>query len=48
MTLLDYVGFDVAKEYYINDAGGQINTLAQSAYHRYLEALGEDVGEVPV
>lgn len=46
-TLLDYVGFDVAKEYYINDAGGQINTLAQSAYHRYLEALGEDVGEVP-
>jgi len=47
VTLLDYVGFDVAKEYYINDAGGQINTLAQSAYHRYLEALGEDVGEVP-
>lgn len=46
-TLLDYVGFDVAKEYYINDAGGQINTLAQSAYHRYLEALGEDVGEIP-
>lgn len=46
-TLLDYVGFDVAKEYYINDAGGQINTLAQSAYYRYLEALGEDVGEIP-
>lgn len=46
-TLLDYVGFDVAKEYYINDAGGQINTLAQSAYHRYLEALGEEIGEIP-
>lgn len=46
-TLLDFVGYDVAKEYYINDAGGQINTLAQSAYYRYLQALGEDVGETP-
>lgn len=46
-TLLEYVGYNVAKEYYINDAGGQINTLAQSAYHRYLEALGENVGDIP-
>jgi arginyl-tRNA synthetase len=46
-TLLEYVGYDVAKEYYINDAGGQINTLARSAYYRYLQTLGEDVGEIP-
>lgn len=46
-TLLDHVGYDVAKEYYINDAGGQINTLARSAHLRYLEALGEDIGEIP-
>lgn len=46
-TLLDYVGYDVTKEYYINDAGGQIDVLARSAYLRYLEALGEDIGEIP-
>ena len=46
-NLLSYAGFDVTKEYYVNDAGGQIDVLANSLYHRYLEALGEDVGSVP-
>lgn len=46
-NLLGYAGFDVIKEYYVNDAGGQIDVLANSLYHRYLEALGEDVGEMP-
>ncbi|MBT6329731.1 MAG: arginine--tRNA ligase [Kordiimonadaceae bacterium] len=46
-TLLDHVGYDVTREYYINDAGGQIDVLARSAYLRYLEALGEVVGEIP-
>ncbi|MFM7702823.1 MAG: arginine--tRNA ligase, partial [Alphaproteobacteria bacterium] len=40
--LMQKVGFEVLKEYYINDAGGQINTLLKSAYIRYLQALGED------
>src|SRR5690606_27596692 len=39
--LLDYVGYDVTREYYINDAGGQVDVLAQSAFLRYREALGE-------
>ena len=34
-------------EYYINDAGGQVDTLAGSAYLRYREALGEEIGEIP-
>ena len=46
-TLLDHVGFDVTREYYINDAGGQIDVLARSAYLRYLEALGEPTQEIP-
>ena len=46
-TLLDHVGYDVTREYYINDAGGQIDVLARSAYHRYLEALGETVSDIP-
>jgi len=46
-ALLAKVGFKVAKEYYINDAGGQVDTLARSAYLRYREALGEDIGEIP-
>ncbi len=46
-TLLDYIGYDVTREYYINDAGGQIDVLARSTYLRYLEALGEIVGEIP-
>ncbi|MBL4603475.1 MAG: arginine--tRNA ligase [Emcibacteraceae bacterium] len=45
-TLLDHVGYDVSREYYINDAGGQIDVLARSAYVRYLEALGENIGEI--
>jgi len=40
-------GYNVTKEYYINDAGSQVDTLAQSAYLRYLEALGRDIGEIP-
>ena len=46
-SLLEATGYDVAREYYINDAGGQINVLANSVYLRYLEALGEDIGEIP-
>ena len=45
--LLTKAGFNVTKEYYINDAGNQINLLAQSAYLRYREARGEDIGEIP-
>ena len=46
-ALLAKVGFKVTKEYYINDAGGQVDTLARSAYLRYREALGEEIGEIP-
>ncbi len=46
-TLLDHVGYDVTREYYINDAGGQIDVLARSTYLRYLEAIGETVDEIP-
>ncbi|KLN61445.1 arginyl-tRNA synthetase [Kiloniella spongiae] len=46
-ALLAKVGYDVSKEYYINDAGNQVNVLANSAYLRYREALGEDIGEIP-
>jgi len=42
-TLLQKVGYDVLKEYYINDAGSQITTLLKSAYLRYLQACGKDV-----
>jgi arginyl-tRNA synthetase len=45
-SLLAYSGYDVTREYYINDAGGQIDVLAQSAFLRYREALGETV-EIP-
>lgn len=45
--LLDKAGFAVCKEYYINDAGVQIDTLARSAHLRYREALGEDIGDIP-
>ena len=44
--LLEYAGWDVTKEYYINDAGGQVDTLARSAHLRYGEALGETI-EIP-
>ena len=46
-NLFSFAGFDVTKEYYVNDAGGQIGVLARSLYHRYCEALGDDVGSVP-
>ena len=46
-ALLKFSGYDVTKEYYMNDAGGQVNVLAESAYLRYREALGEDIGEIP-
>jgi len=46
-TLLEYAGHKVIREYYINDAGGQVDVLARSAHLRYREALGEDVGAIP-
>ncbi len=45
--LLEAAGFRVTKEYYVNDAGGQVDTLARSAHLRYREKLGEDIGEIP-
>jgi arginyl-tRNA synthetase len=45
-SLLDYVGYEVTREYYINDAGGQVDILAKSAFLRYREALGESI-EIP-
>jgi arginyl-tRNA synthetase len=45
--LLEKAGFAVTREYYINDAGTQVDTLARSAYLRYREALGEAIGEIP-
>ncbi len=45
--LLAETGHAVTREYYINDAGAQVDTLARSAYLRYCEALGEDIGEIP-
>jgi len=45
--LLKFAGFDVTTEYYVNDAGAQVDILARSAYLRYREALGEDIGEIP-
>lgn len=46
-NLMKKCNFDVTKEFYINDAGSQIITLTKSAYLRYLEAKGEDIGEIP-
>ena len=46
-NLLIKAGFQVEKEYYINDAGGQIDVLAQSVYLRYREALGETIEAIP-
>ena len=45
--LLDFCGWDVTREYYVNDAGAQVDVLARSAYLRYCEALGRDIGEIP-
>src|SRR6204780_4023040 len=46
-SLLAFAGYDVTREYYINDAGAQVDVLARSAFLRYREALGEDIGEIP-
>src|SRR3979490_3061310 len=46
-SLLSFAGLDITREYYINDAGAQVDVLARSAYLRYREALGEDIGAVP-
>ncbi|WOC17221.1 arginine--tRNA ligase [Pseudochrobactrum sp. MP213Fo] len=46
-NLLSFAGYDVTKEYYINDAGAQIDVVAKSVMLRYREALGEEIGEIP-
>jgi arginyl-tRNA synthetase len=46
-TLLEKAGFAVTREYYINDAGGQVLELARSSHWRYREALGEPLGQMP-
>ncbi len=46
-NLLAFVGFRVIREYYINDGGGQIDALGQSAFLRYREALGDEIGAIP-
>ena len=45
--LLEAVGHTVIREYYVNDAGSQVATLARSAHLRYREALGDDIGAIP-
>jgi arginyl-tRNA synthetase len=45
--LLEAAGFRVTKEYYVNDAGAQVDTLARSVHLRYREALGENIGDIP-
>jgi arginyl-tRNA synthetase len=46
-SLLEWAGHRVIREYYVNDAGGQVDVLARSAHVRYREALGETVGAIP-
>ena len=46
-SLLSFAGYDVTREYYINDAGAQVDILARSAFLRYREALGETIGSIP-
>jgi arginyl-tRNA synthetase len=46
-SLLAFAGHQVVREYYVNDAGGQVDVLARSAHLRYREALGEDIGDIP-
>lgn len=46
-SLMSKCGYQVTREFYINDAGSQITTLTKSAYLRYLEACGEAIGEIP-
>jgi arginyl-tRNA synthetase len=45
--VLQAAGFRVTKEYYVNDAGAQVDTLARSVHLRYREALGEEIGDIP-
>ncbi len=46
-NLLAFSGHAVTREYYINDAGAQVDTLAQSGFLRYRQALGEEIGDIP-
>jgi arginyl-tRNA synthetase len=46
-NLLAFAGYAVTREYYINDAGAQVDVLARSAFLRYREALGEEIGAIP-
>jgi arginyl-tRNA synthetase len=46
-NLLAFSGYPVTREYYINDAGGQVDVLARSVHLRYREALGEAIGDIP-
>jgi arginyl-tRNA synthetase len=46
-SLLEFAGARVIREYYVNDAGGQVDTLSRSVHLRYREALGADIGEIP-
>ncbi|HEY5721385.1 MAG TPA: arginine--tRNA ligase [Allosphingosinicella sp.] len=46
-SLLEHAGYAVTREYYVNDAGAQVEILARSAHLRYLEALGRPIGEIP-
>ncbi len=46
-NLMAFAGYKVTREYYVNDAGGQVDILARSVFLRYREALGEDIGEIP-
>ena len=45
--VLEAAGFRVTKEYYVNDAGAQVDTLARSVHLRYREARGEEIGDIP-
>ena len=46
-NLLEHAGYSVTREYYVNDAGAQVDVLARSAHLRYQEALGRPIGEIP-
>jgi arginyl-tRNA synthetase len=46
-NVLAFAGYKVIREYYVNDAGGQVDTLARSVHLRYREALGENIGDIP-
>ena len=46
-SLLEKAGYDVTREFYINDAGAQVAQLARSVYLRYREACGETIGDIP-